>query len=247
MIKKLNQIHCEDCFETLSSIDDEFIDLTITSPPYNVNLGNDRLGVTDAYDIHNDNMPYETYLDWLKIRFELLFTKTKKFGRCVINIGDQKNGAIPLSSDVIQFMKIIGWLPLTHIIWNKNQCNPRTAWGSWLSPKQPSFPTPFEHILVFAKEDLNLNRKGETDLTKQEFIDFSLALWTMTTAKKSKTNHPAAFPEELPYRCIKMFSYIGDIVYDPFAGSCTTLKVAKKLNRKWIGSEISRNYCDLMN
>lgn len=241
----LNKLHCEDCRITLSKLPNEFIDLTITSPPYNVNLGDDRRKLTIAYDEHNDNMPYSQYLFWLEGVFRLLYNKTKSRGRVVINIGDQKNGAVPLSSDIIQIMKVIGWIPFTHIIWNKNQCNPRTAWGSWLSPKQPSFPTPFEHILIFCKDNLNLNRKGESDLTKQEFIDFSLAMWTMSPAKKSKTLHPASFPDELPYRCIKMLSYIGDIIYDPFAGCGTTLRVARKLNRKYIGSEISKGYCSL--
>lgn len=70
-------------------------------------------------------------------------------------------------------------------------------------------------------------------------------MWTFPCAKKKHTNHPASFPEELPYRCIKMFSYVGDMVYDPFAGIGTTLKVCKELNRSCVGVELSKNYCDI--
>lgn len=241
-INKLYNLKAEDLLET---IPDNFLNLTITSPPYNVKLGSKESHNGRKYDSYSDDMSYEDYIEWLRKIFHSIYIKTVDNGRVVINIGDGKNGAIPTSSDIIQFMKEIGFLPMTHIIWNKNQSNPRTAWGSWLSPKQPSFPTPFEHILVFAKNSLNLNRRGDTDLTKEEFIQNSLALWTFPGASRKKAQHPAPFPEELPYRCIKMFSYINDVVFDPFSGTGTTLRVANKLNRRFLGAEISKNYCDI--
>jgi site-specific DNA-methyltransferase (adenine-specific) len=241
----LNQMYVENCIETLSRFDDNFIDLIVTSPPYNVDLGNNLSHKTISYDKHNDAMLYDIYLEWLKEKFSLLYLKTKKGGRCCVNIGNQKNGRIPLVKDFICLMENIGWKMYTQILWNKNQCSPRTAWGSYMSPSSPSFPTPFEFILVFCKEEYKLQHKGISDLTREEFISFSLAMWTMSPAKKSKTGHPAAFPFELPYRCIKMFSYIGDVIYDPFAGVGTTLRAADFLKRLYIGSEISINYCNL--
>lgn len=239
-------LYNESNIDTLHRVESDFINLTITSPQYNIDLGNGNNGGV-GYDSSIDNKDYSQYIDELRYFFLLLFNKTAIGGRCVINIGDQKNGAIPVSSDVIQFMKEIGWLPYTHIIWNKKQCNPRTAWGSWLSPKQPSFPTPFEHILVFSKASLNLNRIGVSDLNKEEFVKFSLSMWEFSGVHKRQTGHPASFPEELPYRCIKMLSYIDDIIYDPYAGIGTTLSVAKKLNRRCFGSEISTTYCNIYN
>lgn len=241
---KFDTLYNEDNLLTLSRCEDNFINLTITSPQYNVDLGNmNNNGV--GYDSSSDCLPYPKYINQLQEVFSLLYCKTVSGGRCVINIGDLKNGAVPLTVDVINFMRDIGWLTMTHIIWDKRQVSPRTAWGSWLSPKQPSFPTPFEHILVFAKESLNLNRRGKTDLTREEFIEFSLAMWRMSSAKKSITKHPASFPDELPYRCIKMFSYVDDVVYDPYAGVGTTLRVGSNLNRRVFGSEISSNYCNI--
>ena len=240
----MNRLYNEDNLTTIDRFPDESIDLVITSPPYNVKLGG-RSDESRSYDVYVDDKEYSVYISWLRVIFSKIFSKLTFGGRVVINIGDGKNGAIPTSSDIIQFMKDIRYLTLTHIIWNKNQTSPRTAWGSWLSPKQPSFPTPFEHILVFCKGSLNLSRKGVTDLTKEEFINYSLAMWTFPGVSKKKSQHPAAFPEELPYRCIKMFSYIDDIIYDPFAGVGTTLLVAEKLRRNCIGSEISEQYCKI--
>lgn len=239
----MKEMFVEDCLLTMTNrFEDNSIDLTVTSPPYNVDLGNDIYRTTWAYDVHDDNMPYSLYLEWLEVRFRLLFQKTAIGGRCCVNIGNQKNGRIPLVKDFMVLMENIGWLPYTQILWNKNQVSPRTAWGSFMSPSSPSFPTPFEFILVFCKDEFKIQHKGKTDLTKKEFIDFSLALWSMSPAKKSKTNHPAAFPPELPYRCIKMFSWIGDLVYDPFAGIGTTLNVAEFLGRLSYGSELSVGY-----
>lgn len=244
----MSTLYCERAEDTIRDrISNNSLNLIITSPPYNVKLGSKKHHKSIGYDVYIDDKPYSEYILWLESIFSTLYCKLTVGGRVVINIGDGKNGAIPTSSDIIQFMKNIGYLCFAHIIWNKNQTNPRTAWGSWLSPKQPSFPTPFEHILVFSKESLNLNRKGETDLTREEFVKFSLGLWSFPGISKKKTGHPASFPEELPYRCIKMFSYIGDIIYDPFAGIGTTLKVADNLKRLSIGSEISQEYYNLFN
>jgi len=131
------------------------------------------------------------------------------------------------------------------IIWDKNNVSSRTAWGSFNSPSSPSFPTPFEYILGFAKQERKLQWKGETDLSKEEFISWSLAKWTFGGENIKKIGHPAAFPIELPIRCIKMFSWIGSVVYDPFMGSGSTAIACVKTNRMYIGSEISKEYVDL--
>ena len=157
---KLNKIYQENCEVTLKNMGDGLIDLTITSPPYNVDLGNNKHN-KNPYDLYNDNKEHVNYIKWLRIIFNLIHTKTKNGGRCVINIGDGKNGSVPTHSDVIQFMcKDIGWIPITTIIWNKNQVGSRTAWGSFNSPSSPSFPSPFEYILVFGKKTKKLQNGG---------------------------------------------------------------------------------------
>lgn len=239
-------IYNEDCLFTLNTrIEDNSLDLTITSPPYNVDLGNNKLN-KNPYDLYNDNKEHQDYINWLKDIFSLIYQKTKSGGRCIINIGDGKNGSVPTHSDIIQFMKELNWIPMTNIIWNKNQVGNRTAWGSFNSPSSPSFPTPFEYILVFAKENKKLQWKGETDIEKEEFTKWAYGIWNIAPeTNMKKIGHPAMFPLELPERCLKMFSWKESLVYDPFSGSGTTAIACKKLNRNFIGSELSKSYYDL--
>ena len=82
-------------------------------------------------------------------------------------------------------------------------------------------------------------------MTKEEFINWSLAKWSFTGENLKKLGHPAAFPIELPKRCIKMLSWIDAVVYDPFMGSGTTALACKMFNRNFIGSEISKEYMEL--
>lgn len=231
----IDRIFNESCIHTLNRMEDEILDITITSPPYNVGL---------EYAEYQDEKEYEEYMDWLIGIFRRVYLKTKSGGRCAINIGDQKNGAISVHSDIIRIMNEIGWLNYSIIIWNKNTCNARTAWGSWLSPSQPSFPRPFEYILIFAKDSLKLQKPGKTDLIKSEFIDWSYGLWNIKPETK-KIGHPAPFPVEIPLRCMKMLSWSNSLVYDPFMGSGTTAVACMMTGRQFIGSEISEEYCEV--
>jgi len=242
---EINKIYNESCLDTIQKMPQNFLDLIVTSPPYNVDLGNNKYH-KNPYDLYNDNKEHQEYIAWLKSIFDACYSKMKTGGRICINIGDGKNGAVPTSSDIIQLMKEIGYISYTHIIWDKSQIGNRTSWGSFQSPSCPSFPTQFEHILVFCKENKKLSWKGETDLEKQEFIDWSLALWKFAPESKQKEiGHNAMFPEALPLRCMKMFSWINSLVYDPFGGAGTTGVVAIKNNRNYILSEISKDYCDI--
>lgn len=236
-----NTIFNENCLETLKRIDNDYLDLTITSPPYNVDLGNNKYN-KNSYDIYIDNRDHKDYINWLSEIFYNIYLKTKVSGRICINIGDGKNGSICTHSDIIQTMVKMKWIPITTIIWDKNNVSNRTAFGSFNSPSCPSFPTPFEYILVFCKESRKLKYKGETDLIKEDFIKWSLAKWSFTGESSKRINHPAPFPIELPTRCIKMFSWINSIIYDPFMGSGTTAIAALNNNRYYIGSEISEQY-----
>ena len=242
---ELNKIYNIDCLKGMEELEDGSIDLVVTSPPYNVDLGNNKFHKT-PYDLYNDNKEHKDYISWLKTIFTTAHKKITTGGRICINIGDGKNGAVPTQSDIIQLMKEIGIIPMAHIIWDKSTVANRTSWGSFLSPSCPSFPTPFEHILVFCKDNNKLQKRGETDLTKEEFIEWSLSLWKFAPeTKQKKIGHTAMFPEELAKRCIKMFSFTNGIILDPFMGSGTTAVVSKKLKRSFIGFDISPEYCKI--
>jgi site-specific DNA-methyltransferase (adenine-specific) len=137
---------------------------------------------------------------------------------------------------------------MANITWDKRNVTRRTAWGSWKSPSFPVVNNPLECILVYCKsEKKHIGNKEDADITRDEFIEYTMGVWNMASAKKSKVGHPAPFPDELPYRCIKLFTYQNDLVLDPFVGSGTTVRVAKKLNRKFIGFDISPEYTAMAN
>lgn len=166
-------------------------------------------------------------------------------GRVCVNIGDGKNGMVPTHSDIIQFMtKDLGYLIKTTIIWHKSQIGNRTAWGSFASPSNPSFPTPFEYIMVFCKDSQQkAGEKEDITIKEEEFIKNSIALWTIKPEDKMKKfGHPAMFPLELPRRLIQHLSYKNDVVLDIFSGAGTTCLAAEMLNRKWVGFELSPDY-----
>ena len=232
--------------DIIPTLDDNSIDLVITSPPYNVDLGNNKY-YKNAYDLYNDNKDHWDYIAWLKDIFEKLWPKLKSGGRVCVNIGDGKNGTVPTHIDIIHFMtRELRYILMANIVWSKSQHGNRFAWGSFKSPSAPSFPNPFEYIMVFSKEHKKLQYKGETDLTNAEFIKWSLGLWDMTPeTQMRKIGHPACFPVNMPYRLIKMLSWKDATVLDIFNGAGTTGVACKMLNRKYIGIEISKEYCEL--
>jgi site-specific DNA-methyltransferase (adenine-specific) len=235
----------DDCLNLIPTLKDKSVNMVITSPPYNVDLGNNKYK-KDGYNIYQDNKDHKDYINWLKSVFKALYSKMTDDGRVAINIGDGKNGSIPTHSDVINLMTEIGYKPYTTIIWNKSQVGNRTAWGSFKSPSSPSFPTPFEYILVFYKKHRKLQHKGITDIEKQEFIDWSLAIWNFAPeTRMKKIGHPAMFPVELPRRLLKLFTYQEDVVFDPFMGAGTVGVACKTLNRKFIGTEIDKTYYNI--
>jgi len=241
-----NQIYNESCLTGIEKIDFP-VHLVITSPPYNVDLGNNKLNKR-GYDTHNDNMTSGEYHHFISETFRKIWNVQEDDGRVCINVGDRKNGEDPLHNDIINIMHQIGYKSYTSIVWHKHQVGNRTSWGSFNSPSCPSFPVPFEYILCFYKNSKKLIHKGVSDLVKQEFIDWSLSLWNFPPETgMRKLGHPAAFPEELPKRLVKMFSWVGDTILDPFSGVGTTALVAKKLDRNYIGFEISPEYVEISN
>lgn len=228
-------IVCEDCRTLCGFIKPLSIDLVITSPPYNLDMD---------YDIYKDDKSYLDYLNFLYSCFKSVYDVMKTDGRACINIADLKNGSIPLHYDMFNIMRKIGFKPYTTIVWYRKQIANRLSWGSFASPSQPSFPTPFEFIEVFYKSDKkHAGDKGCISITEDEFKNNSIPLWEFNPETR-KLEHPCPFPEELPYRCIQHFSYIGDTVFDPFCGVGTTCVVAKRLGRKYFGCDISQKYID---
>jgi len=229
----------KDDFLTTNAIKEESIDLVVTSPPYNVDI---------CYNSYNDKIPYDIYLEFTQKWLKKLYTLMKDDGRFCLNIPLDKNkgGQQSVYADITSIAKKVGWKYHSTIIWNEQNISRRTAWGSWLSASAPYVIAPVETIVVlYKKEWKKISGSGKSDITKKEFIEWTNGVWNFTGESKKRIGHPAPFPVELPRRCIKLFSYIGDTVLDPFLGSGSTLVACAQTERKGIGIEIDANYCKL--
>ena len=223
-----------------TSIPENSVDLIITSPPYNVDI---------HYNSHADNLTYDDYLEFTQKWIKKCFDLAKSEGRFLLNIPLDKNkgGQKSVGADITKIAKDIGWKYHSTIIWNEGNISRRTAWGSFMSASAPYVIAPVELILVLYKDSWKkTGGSRKNDITKKEFMDWTNGVWTFNgQSKKGAGGHPAPFPIELPRRCIKLFSFIGDTILDPFLGSGSTLIASYLHNRKGIGVDIDKGYCDI--
>lgn len=222
-----------------ASVADKSVDLMVTSPPYNVDI---------KYNSHDDAISYRDYLsftkEWLAKCYELL----RDDGRFCLNIPLDKNkgGQQSVCADITTIVKQVGFKYHSTIIWNEQNISRRTAWGSWLSATAPYVIAPVEVIVVLYKRDWRkTSGSRQSDMTKVEFLEWTNGVWSFMGESKKRVGHPAPFPVELPRRCIKLFSFVGDTVLDPFLGSGSTLLACLRTGRRGIGIEIDTKYCEL--
>jgi len=243
-----NRIYCADS-RHLDMIEDGVVDLAICSPPYNVGKN---------YKNHDDALPLEEYLGLLRAVWAECRRVMRPGGRICVNVaGVDRQPYLPLQSFIAQLLMDLGFLMRGEIIWDKAaSVGVSTAWGSWQSPSNPTLRDLHEYILVFCKDQFRLpapqslgdageQAKGETDLTSEEFTALTRSIWSFPTGSASKVGHPAPFPVELPRRLIKLYSWKGGLVLDPFCGSGSTCVAASQLGRLWIGVDIDPAYADL--
>lgn len=224
---------------TTKLIDNSSIDLVVTSPPYNVDI---------QYNSHNDKLSYEDYLEFSRKWMTRIYDWLKDDGRFCLNIPLDKNkgGQQSAGADLTCIAKEIGFKYHSTIIWNEGNISRRTAWGSWLSASAPYVIAPVELIIILYKKNWKkTSGTKKSTISKKEFMEWTNGLWTFSGESKKKIGHPAPFPRELPRRCIKLFSFVDDIVLDPFLGSGTTLLEAYLNKRKGIGIEIDQLYCEM--
>ena len=230
-------IYNDDIMET-EVVEPNSIDLTVTSPPYNVDI---------KYGTYDDSIPHEKYSEFSEKWLRKCYDLTKNDGRLCLNIPLDKNkgGQQSVCADLTTIAKEVGWKYHATVIWNEQNISRRTAWGSWMSASAPYVIAPVEVIVVLYKNSWDKAHKGKSDITREEFIEWTNGVWNFSGESKNKIGHPAPFPVELPKRCIKLFSYVGDTVLDPFLGSGTTLIACLDTGRVGVGIEINKEYCEL--
>ncbi len=224
---------------TIEEIAEASVDLIVTSPPYNVDI---------RYNTHDDSATYSDYLEFTRKWLSKCLRLVKDDGRFCLNIPLDKNkgGQQSVYADITTIAKEVGWKYHSTIIWNEGNISRRTAWGSFMSASAPYIIAPVEVVVVLYKDSWKKKSgSGISDITKEEFMQWTNGLWTFNGESKKRVGHPAPFPVELPRRCIKLFSYVGDTILDPFMGSGTTLIAAHQNNRIGIGVDIDRDYCQL--
>ncbi len=227
------------------------VQLVVTSPPYW------QLKDYGSAKEIGFNSSYEEYINHLNLVWQEAY-RVLDFGcRLCINIGDQyarsvyygRYKVIPIQTEIIRFCETIGFDYLGAIIWQKvatvNTSGGATIMGSYPFPRNGIVKMDYEFILLFKKhgksgEEVDSEKKELSRMTKEEWNLYFQGHWRFPGDKQKK--HLAMFPVELPRRLIKMFSYVGDTVLDPFAGSGTTSLAAVELNRNSVGYEINPEF-----
>lgn len=232
----LDRIFCKSS-EQMTELPDCSVHLMVTSPPYNV--GKD-------YDA---DLTLKEYREFLKRVWKETYRVLVPGGRLCLNIANLgRKPYIPLDAFLTEDLLEIGFLMRGQIIWNKNtSASPSTAWGTWLSAKNPILRDIHEYILVFSKGTftrINLYKRPNS-LTREEFLELTKSVWTFPAVSARKVGHPAPFPEELPRRCIQLYTFVGEVVLDPFMGSGQTAIAALKTGRHYVGYEIDPKYAEL--
>ena len=241
--------------ESMSEVKDNSIQLIITSPPYGKIKNYDSESQIGYFD------SFEEYFKRLTTVWKECYRVLEPHCRMVINVGDQYLRARDfgryriesISSKIISDCLVLGFDYLGDIIWQKvsttNTTGGCSLMGSIYYPRNGLLTYDYEHVLIFKKVD---GQKIKVDRKTKELSKIALSEWKKWFVGHWKIpgilqkEHVAMFPEEIPYRIIRMFSYIGDTVLDPFLGSGTSLKIAQSLFRNGIGYEINVDYRDVI-
>lgn len=235
----MNKIIHSDVLPALADLPANSVQLVVTSPPYNLDIG---------YLNHGDNLGEERYLQWMAEVWAECNRVLCDGGRLCINIGENKRQNInqPTFSAFIQQCVELKMLYRGTIIWNKNSAAKHCAWGSWRSPSNPHLVPRHEYIIVFSKGRYKLETGGNApDISRDEFMEYTRSVWSFGTESKKRIGHPAPFPVELPARLIRFYTYPGQTVLDPFGGSGTVGVACKQLGRNYILIDNCREYCNL--
>jgi site-specific DNA-methyltransferase (adenine-specific) len=256
----INRVLNGDTIEVMSEMPEGWVDLIVTSPPYNVGI---------QYDTHNDEIVMDEYWEWSEKWLTEAYRLLKDDGRMAINIPYEVNvqargGRVFFASELYQVMKKVGFkfYGIVDLEEDSPHRSKTTAWGSWMSPSAPYIYNPKECVILAYKKNHIKKVKGEpqwkgepylteegknkvaySEQDKKEFMELVFGQWKYFADTRSLTK--ATFSMDIPEKAIKILSYRNDVVLDPFNGSGTSCVAAVVHDRRWVGIELSENYCEI--
>ena len=209
-------------------------DMVITSPPYNLSID---------YDVYQDNLEPEQYLDQIFRVLAESYRCLKPGGRMAINVMPNTQQQLPTHSRITNYLESLGAIWFTEIIWDKGGVPRWAPRGTYGSAVKPWFQHSFEYIVVVAKESLRRTATGPGDLTNEQYTEWTRPLWRIQPEiRMQDQGHPAMFPTELVTRLMRLFSFVDDHILDPWGGVGTTAAVGQELGRRVTSIEISEQY-----
>jgi site-specific DNA-methyltransferase (adenine-specific) len=256
----INKVINGDTIDVMSEMPEGWVDLVLTSPPYNVGI---------KYDEHNDEIVMDEYWEWSEKWLTEVYRLLKDDGRMAINIPYEVNvqargGRVFFASEMYQVMKKVGFkfYGIVDLEEDSPHRSKTTAWGSWMSPSAPYIYNPKECVILAYKKNHIKKVKGEpqwkgepylteegknkvaySEQDKKEFMELVFGQWKYFADTRSLTK--ATFSMDIPEKAIKILSYRNDVVLDPFNGSGTSCVAAVVHDRRWVGIELSENYCEI--
>ncbi len=251
---RLNQIKKGDNIKVLSELEDEMVDLTITSPPYR-NAIDYNMHAKHGNDPKKNyrgklNLTVEEYIEDMVKVFSEVYRVTKKGGYCCIVIGNEINkGTLePLPAMLTTELVRAGWYLHEEIVWHKVTGGANRA-GSFVQHPYPSYfraNIMHEKILVLRKGENKLRRMNYAfkNMNPVVFKEIANSVWHIAPVPPGFLDHPCPYPEEIPYRLASLYSYENDVILDPFNGAGQSTKIAKYLKRKFLGIDIQKTYVD---
>lgn len=258
----LNKITCGNNLDVMKNLESESVHLVVTSPPYFADMAYEDIRKNDGNMMGNWNR----YLNEVLFPvFEESYRLLVPGGHLWINIDDshssvkselKKNVVLPTHAALtMELVKKFDYKEM--ILWKKVR-GKKSSGGSGLmmgsfgrfgSPGSIPIVQECEYILWFKKpglrKDITDERRKESSLSKDQFKSYGMQIWEINPIRRKQSGHPAAFPIDLPKRCILMGSFKGDTILDPFGGSGTTAVACIDTDRNFISIDRDRNYCDL--
>jgi site-specific DNA-methyltransferase (adenine-specific) len=221
--------------ESMEEIPDGCVALMVTSPPYNVGK---------EYDA---DLSLDEYLDLLRRVLGETYRVLEPGGRVAVNVANVgRRPYVALNHRVAGLLEEVGFLLRGEIVWQKARgAGGSCAWGSWRSAKNPTLRDLHEYVVVASKESYRRERIGEDTISREEFLDATVSVWSIPPASARRIGHPAPFPVGLPRRLIELYTFKGDLVLDPFIGSGSTAVAAVESGRHFVGYDVEEAYLEI--